>query len=254
MRQNVLRTGLAALVLVASVSQARATSYRVVTADCLWNLAGKFYGDHFKWRRIAAANPQIKDPNWIYPNQVLEIPDEGARPVEASVAIKVEAEKPAAPEPVPAAGADIQPPAPDRKPETLSEKLSDDDVSSEGLSIEIPPSMTSDYVTMRRIKVPAGFKPDAAVIEDADGGEKVATVGDTVPGRLTRPLSVKPGDRFAVYRQAAAMESDKDPKARYLQEIGLVEVKRHVRAQDYLFTVIKAGDPVQAGDWLREAK
>ena len=49
-------------------------TYTVVKGDCLWNIAKKFYGSGADYKKLAAANPQIKNPNLIYPGQVLTIP------------------------------------------------------------------------------------------------------------------------------------------------------------------------------------
>lgn len=50
-------------------------TYRVVPGDCLWLIAQRFYGNGALWPRIFDANRgQIKDPHWIYPNQVFVIP------------------------------------------------------------------------------------------------------------------------------------------------------------------------------------
>lgn len=49
--------------------------YTVKKGDCLWRIAKKFYGNGSLWRRIYAANrSKIKDPDLIYPGQVLVIP------------------------------------------------------------------------------------------------------------------------------------------------------------------------------------
>jgi nucleoid-associated protein YgaU len=43
--------------------------------DCLWNLAAKYYGDPWLWKKIYLANQdEIEDPAVIYPRQVLKIP------------------------------------------------------------------------------------------------------------------------------------------------------------------------------------
>lgn len=45
------------------------------TRDCLWNLAEKYYGDPWLWKKIYIANKdQIDDPRIIYPKQILIIP------------------------------------------------------------------------------------------------------------------------------------------------------------------------------------
>lgn len=50
-------------------------TYTVRKGDCLWRIAGKIYGNPFKWPRIYEANKdKIKNPNRIYPGQVLKIP------------------------------------------------------------------------------------------------------------------------------------------------------------------------------------
>ena len=50
-------------------------SYSVVSGDSLSKIAKREYGDANKWRVIYEANRDvIKDPDLIYPGQVLNIP------------------------------------------------------------------------------------------------------------------------------------------------------------------------------------
>lgn len=60
------------------VTAAKVTSsdtYTVVKGDCLWNIAKKFYGSGAQYTKIYNANKGIiKNPNLIYPGQVLTIP------------------------------------------------------------------------------------------------------------------------------------------------------------------------------------
>jgi len=51
-------------------------TYAVKRGDYLWKIAGlpDIYGDSYKWPRIWSANAEsIKDPNIIYPDQILKI-------------------------------------------------------------------------------------------------------------------------------------------------------------------------------------
>lgn len=52
-------------------------SYTVVKGDSLWAICRKFYGDGSLAYKLATANG-IKNPNLIYPGQVLAIPDKAA--------------------------------------------------------------------------------------------------------------------------------------------------------------------------------
>lgn len=62
--------------LKARVPAPRVDTYTVQRGDCMWNIAKKpdIYNDAFKWPRIWSANAAaIKDPNLIYPAQILNI-------------------------------------------------------------------------------------------------------------------------------------------------------------------------------------
>lgn len=50
-------------------------THRVVSGDTLWGIARRYYGNGALWPRIFDANRKlIRDPHWIYPNQVFVIP------------------------------------------------------------------------------------------------------------------------------------------------------------------------------------
>ena len=49
-------------------------THTVQSGDTLWAIAKKYYGNGGQNTKIASANPDIKNPNLIYPGQVLSIP------------------------------------------------------------------------------------------------------------------------------------------------------------------------------------
>jgi nucleoid-associated protein YgaU len=60
----------------ASPSAGVGKSYTIKKGDSLSKIAKREYGDAQQWRRIYEANRDIiKDPDLIYPGQVVRIPD-----------------------------------------------------------------------------------------------------------------------------------------------------------------------------------
>ena len=58
-----------------AASKPSGQNYTVKSGDCLWNIAKKYYGNGSKYTTIYNANrDKIKNPNLIYPGQVLWIP------------------------------------------------------------------------------------------------------------------------------------------------------------------------------------
>lgn len=58
-----------------AVAKPSGQNYTVKRGDCLWNIAKKFYGNGAKYTTIYNANrSKIRNPNLIYPGQVLWIP------------------------------------------------------------------------------------------------------------------------------------------------------------------------------------
>ena len=54
--------------------------YTVKPGDTLWGIASKFLADPGDWPRVYRANPQISNPNRIYPGEVLELTMHNGRP------------------------------------------------------------------------------------------------------------------------------------------------------------------------------
>ena len=58
-----------------AASKPSGQNYTVKRGDCLWNIAKKYYGNGSKYTTIYNANrDKIKNPNLIYPGQLLWIP------------------------------------------------------------------------------------------------------------------------------------------------------------------------------------
>ncbi|MDD5658286.1 MAG: LysM peptidoglycan-binding domain-containing protein [Elusimicrobia bacterium] len=240
-----------------------ATRHTVVAGEHLWGLSGRYYGNNFRWRALADANPGIKDPNLIYPGQVLDIPAAPAAPAPPAEA-SAPAELPAVPAPAPAAApvpeaeaeevAAAEPPpdqaaAPEPGVFDRAEPRPASGADQPGLSLKMPAQMSEQYPSLGRTKAPAGWKEDGRVTE-FDGREILAASGDLIEGKLRSGPSVQAGERLYVLRKDAAKDSDAEPKALYLQRVGVVEVREVVEKRRVRCRVLKSGGAVELGDYL----
>jgi LysM repeat protein len=71
------------LATTSAQSPADAT-YVVKKGDTLWDIAFSFWGDNFLWPDLWHANPQIANPDLIFPGDVLKIPGRNAGTTETS--------------------------------------------------------------------------------------------------------------------------------------------------------------------------
>lgn len=55
--------------------------YTVVEGDTLWDIAGAFLNDPWRWQEIWQVNPFINNPDLIYPGDLLVLSEQDGRPV-----------------------------------------------------------------------------------------------------------------------------------------------------------------------------
>ena len=56
-------------------------TYTVRKGDTLWDISGQFLDEPWRWQEVWQANPGVKNPNLIYPGDVLQLSFEGGKPV-----------------------------------------------------------------------------------------------------------------------------------------------------------------------------
>lgn len=235
--------GWAMVAIVAGLAASASAEIRhtVVDHDTMWDLASHYYSDNFKWRRISEANPppKVHDPHWIYPGQILMIPD-----LEGPAEETAPAEPAAEPEPEPQA-----PPPPPVEFHADKDKTAEV-LPAEALSRDIPEGLVAQPPSNYRFKVAPKWKPDGTV-EGLGGNEVMAAEGDLIDLKLD--AKSKAGERFTVYRAAGPSELD-DPKASYVVKIGLVSIKRPMGGKTYRAEVLKSNDALQIGDLVQRGE
>lgn len=72
---------LATFAFAAELRQDHPSTYVVRKGDTLWDIAGRFLKKPWEWPEIWQANPQVKNPHWIYPGDVLSLVYLNGRPM-----------------------------------------------------------------------------------------------------------------------------------------------------------------------------
>ena len=49
--------------------------------DTLWDISGQFLDEPWRWQEIWQGNPEVKNPNLIYPGDLLRLSFEAGKPV-----------------------------------------------------------------------------------------------------------------------------------------------------------------------------
>lgn len=245
MKITALTVLLGALALPAQAER----THTVVQGDYLWKLAKRYYDNHFRWKAIYAANTKIvKDPHWIYPKQVLMIPDlpesavgeVGARPIESSAEVPLDLD-------------------PVESPPAVSTSAPQEMIAVEGekpslgggnydLSAEMPPGLAGGFPSLTRYKLPRDWSEDGTITGFVDA-EGMAAQGDRIVARMSGDHP--PGTELTIYRRDAREELDEDKHATYLLKLGRARVEGGSRGSTRL-VILMSGDSVQSGDLLKK--
>lgn len=62
-------------------------SHSVRRGDTLWDIAGRYHANPYAWPQVWAMNPQVQNPNWIYPGDRLRLRDPNEAPTRGDVGV-----------------------------------------------------------------------------------------------------------------------------------------------------------------------
>ncbi len=150
--------------------------YVVKKGDTLWDISGKYLDAPYRWREIWATNKQIKNPNLIYPNDILIL-----CLIKGQTLVGVDTGEGCA-------GVEKQ----------MEQAPSQVAVTNPDLSIPpIPLSAIRNWLTHSVIVAPQDFETTPYVLASKEGN-LVTSVGHKIYAKGT-PLIV--GQRYGVYRK-----------------------------------------------------
>lgn len=151
--------------------------YVVQKGDTLWDISGKYLDAPHRWREIWATNKQIKNPNLIYPNDILILciirgqTLVGVDTGEGCAGVERQMQEPA--------------------PQTVTVTSSEQSIPS------IPLSNIRHWLTQSVIVDPNDYENTPYILASKDGN-LITSVGNKVYARGT-PLII--GQRYGIYRK-----------------------------------------------------
>ncbi|MEO0137888.1 MAG: LysM peptidoglycan-binding domain-containing protein [candidate division WOR-3 bacterium] len=221
------------ILLLAFVSIfAQETTHTVKPGDTLWDIAGFYYQNPFLWPYIWRANlTKIKDPHWIYPDQVFVIPP---APEESLAAVPPAPPEVPAPEVVPETY--TYTPAPTKKTaEVISMVKPEERIFSEDIIHRAGFILTEDLPYWGKI---VGTEP---------AGEKHITAYKTI--YIDRARDIKIGDILTIYRPGKVIKHPKTGAflGKEIIVLGRAEIEE-MSEQGARCRVIDSYDLIKTGD------
>jgi hypothetical protein len=222
--------------------------YTVLKGDTLWDISARFLQDPWTWPDVWQLNPQIENPNLIYPNDVISLELHNGKPV-----LKVErgSDHPRQANPV----AEMAP-----TPESataggeVTVKLSPQ-VRISPLDLPIPTVPTDaieQFLVKAQIVSPEESEKSAYVLSMEDE-RLVGGTGNTI---YARKLPQVPGGRFEVVRMGKVYRNSSADGGAILgyEALHIADAQVETYGDPSTLTIVKASREVLTGDRLLPAQ
>jgi hypothetical protein len=221
-------------------------TYTVKPGDTLWDLSGRFLNNPWYWPKVWSYNPEITNPHWIYPGNVVRF-------------FPSAEEAPTRVEPVtPVAAAEEEQVSAPRELEEISkgridrpEQLGDDDavaVVGPYKVGQVPsrpaPIRRDTFMTRMQLE-------EAGRIVGAFEEKLILTHLDKIYARFKDPGAVRAGQTYAIYRSEGPIHHPKTGEAVGYKTLILGQAKV-TRLDEKAVTLVITGayDAIDRGDYL----
>lgn len=183
----------------------------VRTGDTLWGICSMYFGDPWQWPKVWSYNPQITNPHWIYPGDLVRLLPKGMFAEQQPT-----------------------PPGNSETPEPVKDNL--------------PPPAAKTNVGIKQTAFVEKADLDKSITVDGAVDEKeLLSIGDSI--YLSYPANNPPkvGQRYSVYRPDNTVKSGGKEVGAYVRILGTVEivsVKQDKRARG---VIIEANQEIERG-------
>ncbi len=219
-------------------------TYTVKPGDTLWDLSGRFLNNPWYWPKVWSYNPEITNPHWIYPGNVVRF-------------FPSTEEAPTRVEPVTPVAEEERPSAP-RELEDLSkgsiekpEQLGDEDAVAVVGPYRIAQAPSKPAPIRRDTFMTRMQLEEAGRIVGAFEEKLILTHLDKIYARFRDPGSVKVGQNFAIYRNEGPIKHPKTGESVGYKTLILGQA-RVIRLDEKAVTlrITAAYDTIDRGDYL----
>jgi LysM repeat protein len=213
--------------------------YKTMKGDTLWNIARQELNDPFMWPAIWKENPDIENPRWIYPGQIIRIPGRLVQDVEKEEALPEPVAQPQEPpqEEVPAA------------PEIIKRPLVNESfIMASGYMAEAVP-VVGQVCGCPADKTVSVETTSVGQIEDSPSGRTLFGDQDILYVKVDRPVKV--GDKFYVVKVSEPVSHPiTGAKIGYVITIsGIVEIVE-IKSGDTMAKITRCFREIAQGDIL----
>jgi hypothetical protein len=226
-------------------------TYTIRPGDTLWDLSGRFLNNPWYWPKIWSYNPEIPNPHWIYPGNVLKF-----YPAAEEAPARVEAATPVAQNEAPAEEEDVA--EPPRELEDLSRaNLKEKATAEEREAVVVAGPYKIAYVPPRSkfarhdTFVTPRELAESGTLSAAFEEKLMLSNEDRAYARFERTTDVKVGETYVVYRTERPIYHPITKELFGYQSL-VIGAAKVVAVDDRAATVIlkQANDPIERGALL----
>lgn len=204
-------------------------NYTVKKGDTLWSISHAELGDSFLWPKVWKENPDISNPDRLYPGQIVKIPIYLKQPVREE---KTEPVAAAAPMPI--------------KPANQEKKEVKEAEKEQKVTVPLKPLI--DNALFTACGYISDSVPSVGIIDGSPSGRTLLGSYDTVFLKTDNP--VETGDKFVVIKALRLQEPEAMRNSGYIIEpVAVVEISK-IDGNDVYADIVRSFGPVRAGDLL----
>ncbi len=202
--------------------------YTVVRGDTLWGISARFLQDPWQWAQVWTINPQIKNPDLIYPGNVIVFSYVNGKPkltlLRSTTLAPVPGGEAAVPAALPKASVAQMSSVPSGAVAPLTVVKLEPQVRSEPIRQAIPtisPTVIGPFLTHPLVVSSSQLRHAPYIVEGLDGHVVLGTASKF----YARGLGVHPAHYYQIFRQGKALKDPDSGKTLGYQAIYLGRAK-----------------------------